>query len=239
MGADRVLLAAPPTADRCELLWELLEDGLQVTVAGSGTEVLTALERLPIAALVLDARVARPDAASLLSRVRRGDRTRDLRVLWLVASRGEEESIRGFALGADDVAPTDTCPRELRLRLRALLRRSPRRRDRPATADAARPVQVGPLRIDGAAQRAWVRDQELELSPRELQLLVSLARTPGATLRREALLREAWGATREIGTRAVDTYINRLRAKLGDEKQLIETVRGVGYRLRPRDLSSS
>jgi two-component system phosphate regulon response regulator PhoB len=115
-------------------------------------------------------------------------------------------------------------PRELVLRVRAVLRR------RSESRAAGAPLERGPLRLDPERHRCTVLDRELDLTAKEFQLLEALMRRPGRVMTREKLLDEVWGSDIAVTTRTIDTHLKRLREKLGVAADLIETVRGVGYR---------
>ncbi len=117
--------------------------------------------------------------------------------------------------------------RELVLRVRAVLRRAAR----PATAGDRPPEAVGPIRIDLDAHRAFVDGAEVQLTPLEFKLLTTLMARLGRVQSREQLLEDVWEMSSEVETRTVDTHVKRLREKLGSGRDLLETVRGVGYRL--------
>ncbi len=164
-----------------------------------------------------------PDALDIARR----DSTRDVAVLMLTARREEPDRIRGLSLGADDYLTKPFSPQELVLRIGAILRR----------AGAASPVghdglTIGALRIDKSAMTVVVEDQSVELTPTEFKLLLTLAERRGRVQARGHLLETVWEAAPDIQTRTVDMHIQRLRTKLGAAGDMIETVRGFGYRLR-------
>jgi two-component system phosphate regulon response regulator PhoB len=132
----------------------------------------------------------------------------------------------GFEIGADDYVTKPFSVRELVLRLKALVRRtgSGRTAERP-------PEQVGPIRVDVDAHRAFVDGAEVALTPLEFRLLSTLMARLGRVQSREQLLEDVWEMSSEVETRTVDTHVKRLREKLGSGRDLLETVRGIGYRL--------
>ena len=137
------------------------------------------------------------------------------------------ERIVGIELGADYYMRSPVNPRELVARVKQILRK----RDRAEDLSGGR-LYVGDLEIDPDLVEVRKGDREVQLSPREFKLLYTLARSPGRVFQRGSLLRQVWGEDEYIDERTVNVYVQRLRAKLGDDKQeLIETVRGFGYRL--------
>jgi DNA-binding response OmpR family regulator len=144
----------------------------------------------------------------------------------VVTARGEEsDRVAGLELGADDYVVKPFGLRELIARIRAVTRRATGARGRGGV------LQVGPLLVDERARRAQLDGRELELTPKEFELLAALARDPGAALSRRRLLEEVWHTSWYGSAKTIDVHIAALRRKLGDPS-VIETVRGVGFRLR-------
>lgn len=205
--------------------YEALRDGLRETGrhdsmrAASGAEGLRLVRDAPPDLVVLAWSL--PDAAGL-EICERILEACDIPVI-LVADEADEESrVRGFLAGARDFVIEPISIRELALRVRAILRRR--------VAEGRREIAVGSLRIDRAARRVWVADQEISLARPEMDLLLALHDGGGACSRKE-LRRRAWGRDASMELRSVDAYVKRLRRKLGDAGACIETVRNVGYRL--------
>jgi two-component system phosphate regulon response regulator PhoB len=164
----------------------------------------------------------------VLEQLRADESTRDIAVLMLTARRDEPDRIRGLSLGADDYLTKPFSPQELVLRVTAILRRVG-----AASVSPSEVIQLGPIRIDRAAHRVSVDGSQVELTPTEFKLLLMLADRRGRVQARAHLLETVWEAAPDIQTRTVDMHIQRLRTKLGSAGDLIETVRGFGYRLRP------
>ena len=205
--------------------FNLRQSGFETTLAYAGEEALSAARRRPPDLVLLDLML--PDMSGTeVCRTLKGDpRTRSLPVI-MVTARGEEvDRVVGFELGADDYVTKPFSVRELLLRVKAVLRRAGQQRgDKPVT-------EVGPIRVDADAHRAWVRGEPLDLTPLEFKLLSTLVTRAGRVQSRERLLSDVWEMSSELETRTVDTHVKRLREKLGPGRDLLETVRGVGYRL--------
>ena len=154
---------------------------------------------------------------------RRIQADRPVPVLMLTARTDEADVLVGLGLGADDYLTKPFRMRELVARVGALLRRV----ERAAELVGRRALELGRLRVDGAARRVWLGEDEVRLTPTEFDLLLCLAASPGAVVTRERLMAEVWGWAGASGTRTVDSHIKGLRAKVGAE--LIRTVHGVGY----------
>jgi two-component system response regulator ResD len=151
----------------------------------------------------------------------------------LLTARGEEsDRLVGLRQGADDYVVKPFSPAELIARVGAVLRRT-----RPPEGDAEEPpIEVGPLRIEPASRQVTLDGEEIQLTMREFDLLAFLAAHPGRVYSRDQLMESVWGEPYFEDTSTVTVHIRRLRAKLGDdpaEPRFIETVWGVGYRLRP------
>jgi len=163
----------------------------------------------------------------VMEKLRSDPSTAGIAVLMLTARREEGDRIRGLTLGADDYLTKPFSPQELVLRVGAILRRV--KAGREQTADVR---QIGPLRIDTTGHRVTVDGRDIDLTPTEFKLLQLLAERKGRVQPRNHLLEVVWEAAPDIQTRTVDMHVQRLRAKLGAAGDLIETVRGFGYRIR-------
>ena len=209
--------------------YHLAKAGYRVSTAATGADALEASRRERPSLVVLDLMLPGLSGFDVLERLRADEATRDVAVLMLTARREEPDRIRGLSLGADDYLTKPFSPQELVLRIAAILRRVAA----PAPAAAADVLQLGALRIDRAAHRVSVDGADVELTPTEFKLLLLLAERRGRVQARSHLLETVWEAAPDIQTRTVDMHIQRLRNKLGTAGDLIETVRGFGYRLQP------
>ena len=200
--------------------------GHDVSVAHVGNTALAEIQRSQPDLLVLD--VMLPDISGLevCRRLRRKAQTVRLPVIMLTARTDEVDRVVGFEVGADDYVPKPFSPRELVLRVEAILRRT-----MPA-ADVEGPqvIALGELVIDVPAHRVEVQGEEILRTALEFSLLLDLASRAGRVQSRDALLERVWGYSPNAETRTVDTHVKRLREKLGAGAVHIETVRGVGYR---------
>ncbi|HEX4680396.1 MAG TPA: response regulator transcription factor [Gaiellaceae bacterium] len=198
----------------------LREEGHAADVAGRGEDVAWMAEAAPFDVIVLDVMLPGLDGFSVCRRLR--EREIWTPVLMLTARDAVEDRVAGLDAGADDYLAKPFAFDELLARLRALTRRAPT--ERPTL------LIVGELRLDPAARRVWRADAELELSGKEFTLLELFLRNAGAVLSRDQLLDGAWDMSFERRSNVIDVYVRNLRAKVG--RDTIETVRGVGYRLR-------
>jgi two-component system, OmpR family, response regulator RegX3 len=214
----RVLIVEDEDAIAEPLAEGLRRDGFQVERAATGA---AALEASDPDVVLLDLRLPDIDGIDVCRRLRERS---DVPII-VVTARGEEaDRVVGLELGADDYVVKPFGLRELIARIRAVTRRGPGR-------DRTRVLRAGELEVDVRARRARVAERELELTPKEFDLLAALARDPGAAVTRRRLLEEVWDTAWYGSAKTIDVHIAALRRKLGDPN-LIETVRGVGFRLR-------
>ena len=206
------------------LEFNLRQAGYETACALSGTEALTQARRRIPDLVLLDLMLPDLSGTEVCRQLKGDPRTSHVPVVMLTA-RGEElDRVVGFELGADDYVVKPFSMRELVLRVRAVLRRSGGPKDRP-------PETVGSIRVDTEAHRCWVAGEEVTLTPLEFKLLTTFMSRLGRVQSRERLLSDVWEMSSELETRTVDTHVKRLREKLGPARDLLETVRGVGYRL--------
>lgn len=226
-SAERILVVDDEPEIVALVAYHLGKAGYRLSTASTGQEALEAARRERYALIVLDLMLPQMSGFDVLEALRADESTRDVAVLMLTARREEPDRIRGLSLGADDYLTKPFSPAELVLRVAAILRRSgsvP-----TTTADG---LTIGPIRIDKAAMVVYVHDDAIDLTPTEFKLLLTLAERRGRVQGRGHLLETVWDAAPDIQTRTVDMHVQRLRAKLGAAGDLIETVRGFGYRLR-------
>jgi two-component system phosphate regulon response regulator PhoB len=159
--------------------------------------------------------------------------TQGVPVLVLTAKKEREERIAGLELGADDYLTKPFSPRELVLRVQAILRRT---QEPGRVSSGSQVVRVGLIHMDVSAMQVSVAGEDVSLTPTEFRLLRSLLESRERTLSRRQLLEKAWDVEADVSdrleTRTVDMHVQRLRAKLGEAGDSIQTVRGFGYRLK-------
>ena len=195
------------------------EEGYAADLADRGEEALWMVRAVDYDVVVLDVMLPGADGFEICRRMR--DSGVWAPVLMLTARDAVEDRVSGLDVGADDYLTKPFAFEELLARLRALTRRAPP--ERPTV------LEVGDLRLDPAAHRAWRGDQELDLSAKEFALLELFMRRPGMTLSRTQLLDGAWDIAFESRSNVIDVYVRYLRNKIGPDR--IATIRGAGYRL--------
>jgi two-component system phosphate regulon response regulator PhoB len=233
MGAR--ILVVEDEADLAELVaFHLRESGHAVTTASNGGTALAEVRRQRPDLVVLDLMLPDVSGLEVCRRLRRETGTSRVPVLMLTAKGSEVDRVVGFEVGADDYVTKPFSPRELLLRVEAILRRTSAPPDDQTTRAA---ITLGVMEIDVPAHRVLVQGDEIPLTALEFRLLLDLAERLGRVQSRDSLLERVWGYAPGVETRTVDTHVKRLREKLAAASDYIETVRGVGYRLR--DLSAS
>jgi two-component system phosphate regulon response regulator PhoB len=223
-GSERVLVVDDEPDIVALVAYHLAKAGYRVSTAATGPDALRAAREERPALIVLDLMLPGMSGFDVLEKLRAHDATRDVAVLMLTARKEEPDRIRGLTLGADDYLTKPFSPAELTLRVGAILRR--------VGGGGADTLVAGPLVIDRAAHTVAVDGRPLDLTATEYKLLLTLAERRGRVQARTQLLQTVWDAAPDIQTRTVDMHVQRLRTKLGAAGDLIETVRGFGYRLK-------
>ena len=200
------------------------EEGYVVDLVEDGNEALERSESIEYDLIIMDWMLPGMDGITACRSLR--ERGLSTPILILTARADVSERITGLDAGADDYLPKPFDLGELLARVRALGRRG---------AGAEGLVKVGPLVLDRLERHALLDGQPIDLTPREFALLTYLARESGRVVPRTELLRKVWETTYDPGSNVVDAHIKKLREKLGEFATLIETVRGVGYRMGPAD----
>jgi two-component system, OmpR family, phosphate regulon response regulator PhoB len=214
------------------LVYNLQQAGHQTEVAASGAAAVARAAAFRPTLILLDLMLPDISGLEVLRMIRSHPDLPKCAVVMVTAKGSETERIAGFELGADDYVVKPFSVRELMLRVEAVLRRL-EKEDRSGPT-----LSIGPVHLDPARHEVLVSGVAIVLTALEFRLLKALLERPGRIQTREALLQDVWGISVEIETRTVDTHIKRLRQKLGEAGDLIETVRGVGYRLAEAQGSS-
>jgi DNA-binding response OmpR family regulator len=206
----------------------LHSEGFEVVVAGDGPEAIGLCEQVHPDLVVLDLMLPGMDGLEVCRQIQRD---RWVPVLMLTARTEEADKVAGFAVGADDYLTKPFSLRELVVRVRAILRRM----ERIGALTTDEPIDRAGLAIDQARRTVSVDGADVQLTPLEFEILLTLARTPGVVFTREQLMDKVWGYRDYAGGRVVDSHVARIRRKLGEdgaEPRFIRTVHGVGYAFR-------
>lgn len=216
--------------DLAELIdFNLRGAGFTTHLAFTGEAALAAVRERTPELVLLDLMLPDMSGIDVCRHLRAGAQSRGVLIVMLTARGEESDRVRGFEVGADDYVVKPFSVRELVLRLKAILRRSGPLQSQ--LQDRVAPLALGPLKLDVSAHRFYVEGREVTLTALEFRLLEHLMSRLGRVQTREQLLEEVWGLSSSLETRTIDTHVMRLRDKLGPARALLETVRGVGYRI--------
>jgi two-component system, OmpR family, phosphate regulon response regulator PhoB len=226
--AREKILVIEDEPDIAEVLqYNLEKEGFDVETARRGDTGFDAVRRDNPDLVLLDLMLPGIDGLELTRMLKRDPLTSRLPIV-MITARGEEvDRIVGLELGADDYISKPFSPREVVLRVKAVLRRVQQEES------VLELIVVGGIELDVSGHQLRVRGREMPLTATEFRLLRLLLERSGRVQTRGQLLSDVWGYAEDIDSRTVDTHIRRLRRKLGPEAERIETVIGVGYRLRP------
>ena len=222
----QTILIAEDEADIRQLVsFNLERETYKTITAGDGKEALTlATSKIPDL-IILDLMLPIMDGFSVFKELRLDSRTKDIPVIMLTAKAQLDDVIAGLEMGADDYLTKPFSPKELVLRVKALLKRV-------KTSKGSTIVTSGKIRLDKNTLHCFIEDKKIDLTPTEFKLLLLLIERVGNAQNRSDLLREVWGYRDTANSRTLDTHMKRLREKLGELSRCIETVRGVGYQYR-------
>jgi len=206
--------------------YNLEREGFSVLTAANGQDALQLVHSQPPQAIILDLMLPEVDGLEVSRQIKRDPSLSDIPIIMLTAKGEEVDRVVGFELGADDYITKPFSPRELVLRLKAILKRSSSREE------PIRRLSLEDLEIDLDRHQVWIGGEEISLTVIEFGLLSTLASRRGRVQTRDRLLADVWNYDSDVDSRTVDTHIRRLRSKLGRWAEAIETVRGLGYRFR-------
>jgi two-component system OmpR family response regulator len=209
--------------------YNLEREGYDAFAVPNGEEALEHLQRFSADLVVLDIMLPKMDGFEVCRRIRQDPKLGRLPVIMLTAKGEEVDRVVGFELGADDYMVKPFSPRELALRIKAVLRRGT---SAPGKKDL---LKAGGLVVDLEKHTVTANKRPVELTPMEFKLLATLIERSGRVQSREQLLTDVWDVASDVDTRTIDTHVKRLREKLGKAGDLIETVRGLGYKLREEE----
>ena len=208
-------------------LYALEQAGVDAEGMSSDAEFRAACARRIPDAVLLDIMLPDTDGMAILKRMRKTPGLKSVPVMMMTAKDAELDTVTALDAGADDYLTKPFGMMEMVSRVRALLRRSRVHVEREATV-----FSEGPLTIDTARREVLCNGKDIALTMREFDLLSFLIQSPGVVFTREELLQRVWGWDFDGGSRTVDVHVQTIRQKLGDAAKMIETVRGVGYRLK-------
>jgi len=227
MAVVKSILIIEDEKDIVDLIeYHLKQSGFSVISALDGPTGLERARKKSPNLIILDLMLPGMDGKDICRSLKSNPLTQSIPILMLTAKAEETDRLIGFELGADDYVTKPFSPKELVLRVKAILRR------KEVDQEGEKIIRIGDLLIDIDRHQVSIKKSPVRLTSTEFKLLVELASKRGRVLTREHLLDRVWGYTYEGYARTVDTHVRRLREKLGALGNSIETIRGVGYRFR-------
>lgn len=229
MSGKKILLVEDDRNIAKLVKYNLEKAGFECTATITGEDALEILDRNPIDLIILDIMLPKMDGFETCREIKKDKRFSAVPVVILTARGQEIDRIVGFELGVDDYVIKPFSPRELVLRIKAILKRG---KPREFAKDI---LSVGRLTVDIGRHKVTVDKKEIKLTMMEFNLLAVLMQRQGRAQPRERLLNDVWDIAAEVTTRTIDTHVKQIRQKLGKAGKLIETVRGIGYRFKEED----
>lgn len=209
------------------LQYNLEKEGFEVIPAFDGVEALENIKKKPDL-VILDIMMPRLDGFEVYKKIRENNLYKDIPIIFLTAKSGEIDEIKGLELGASDYIQKPISPKKLVARVRSNLRKSESaiRKNQPIK------ITIGPLLIDKEKYTVHLNNKQIVYPRKEFEILYFLANNPGKVFSRDTLLKEVWGPDIYVVDRTVDVHVRKIREKLGKFSDMIETIKGVGYKFR-------
>jgi len=224
-GAMQTVLIIEDESDISDLVaFNLQRNGFKVEQAYDGLKGLAMAQTIEPHIIILDLMMPGLDGHGVFKELRNNSHTKDIPVIMLTAKGQTEDRIIGLESGADDYVTKPFSPKELMLRVKAILRRS-------SLKSGADDFICGPFKFKKSALQFFINGELIELTSTEFKLMVYLCERAGMTQDRHQLLKDVWGYSEEVQSRTLDTHMKRLRKKLGECAHHLETVRAAGYRI--------
>jgi two-component system, OmpR family, alkaline phosphatase synthesis response regulator PhoP len=210
------------------LKYNLEQDNFEVLVSSNGKDALKKISQNPDL-IVLDIMMPEMDGFELYQQIKTNKEYQDIPIIFLTAKSGETDEIKGLDLGASDYIQKPISPKKLIARIKSNLRKSAQTEKK---SKEFKNLKIGALEIDVEKFEVKVDSKKKFFPRKEFQLLYFLAQNPGKVINRETLLKEIWGNDVYVIDRTIDVHIRKIREKLGKHSELIETIKGVGYRFK-------
>ena len=210
------------------LKYNLEQDNFEVLVSTNGKDALKKISQNPDL-IVLDIMMPEMDGFELYQQIKKNKVYQDIPIIFLTAKSGETDEIKGLDLGASDYIQKPISPKKLIARIKSNLRKTSQDDKKAKSIEI---LKIGPLAIDVEKFVVKVDNREKFFPRKEFQLLHFLAQNPGKVINRDTLLKEIWGNDVYVIDRTIDVHIRKIREKLGKHSELIETIKGVGYRFK-------
>lgn len=230
MPKERILIVEDEKNIAKLIRYNLEKDGYDCTTAKTGEDAMAILEKQAFDLIILDIMLPGIDGFEVCRTIKQSSRLKNIPIIMLTAKGEEVDKIVGLELGADDYIVKPFSPRELILRIKAILKRGRVEEQRKEL------ITIGDISVNIPKHKVTVKNKDIELTRMEFKLLVTLMERRGRLQDRDKLLNDVWNIDSMISTRTIDTHIKKLREKLGHKAgSMIETVRGMGYRFKEED----
>ena len=224
----KTVLVVDDEKDIVQLIrYNLEREGFRVESASDGDEALVKASDVKPDVILLDIMLPSKDGYEVIKSLNQNERTARIPVIFLTAKSAEFDEVLGLELGADDYIVKPISPRKLVSRIRAVLRRY-----EAVKNDEMRNIDFGKVVIDRESYMVTVSGEQVFFPRKEFEILYYLASHEGKVVSRETLLSRVWGSDVYVGDRTVDVHIRKIREKLGDYAEMIETIKGVGYKFK-------
>lgn len=227
MGNEKILLVEDDKHISKLVKYNLEKNGYDCISVITGEEAFEILGRIHADLIILDIMLPKMDGFEVCKHLRQDKKFSQIPIIMLTARGEEVDRIVGLELGADDYMVKPFSPRELLLRVKAILKRG-----KPRQAESKDIIEAGPIIVDIPRHKVTVNKKEIILTAMEFKLLLTLMQREGRVQSRDTLLSDVWDIEADVTTRTIDTHVKRLRQKLGKGGKYIETIRGHGYRFK-------
>jgi two-component system alkaline phosphatase synthesis response regulator PhoP len=229
MTKNKTILVCDDEKDIVDVLsYNLTKEGFNVITAYNGQEALQKISP-EIDLILLDVMMPQLDGIEVCKRLRENPKTRDISIIFLTARNSEIDEIKGLEAGGDDYISKPISIKRLLARINSVLRRK-------EVSTSPEKLKIGKITLDLDNYEIEIENQIISLPRKEFETFVYLAKNRGKIVRREQLLENVWGDEVVVTPRTIDVHIRKIREKLGKYADLIETIKGVGYRLRKEDV---
>ena len=229
MGKETILIVEDDKNISKLIKYNLEKEGFRCLVSFNGEDAMARLDQISPDLIILDIMLPGIDGLEVCRSIKKKEKFFNTPIIMLTAKGEEVDKVVGFELGAEDYIVKPFSPRELVLRIKAILKRI-----KPLEVEKDL-LKAGMLTVDLVRHKVTIDKKEVNLTNMEFNLLVTFLKRMGRVQSRETLLNDVWDIASEVTTRTVDTHIKRLREKLGKTGDLIETIRGVGYRFSEKE----
>jgi DNA-binding response OmpR family regulator len=230
MAREKILIVEDDKHISKLVKYNLEKAGFVCEVTITGEDALDILDSQQVDLIILDIMLPKMDGLQTCKQIKKDKRVSSIPVIMLTAKGEEVDRVVGFELGADDYVVKPFSPRELVLRVQAILNRGTPRKE-----PSKEILSISGLVVDIPRYKVLIDKKEVKLTAMEFKLLVTLIQKKGRVQSRDQLLEDVWNLASDVTTRTIDTHVKRLRQKLGGMGKLVETVRGYGYRFNDED----